>query len=72
MDLLNPLVVRMVGANINRRTLENVRRAGLTVIEVEHLRGELVRLIHARPAASSHLHNLLARAEQLLNNSPLY
>jgi ubiquinone/menaquinone biosynthesis C-methylase UbiE len=49
MDLFNPLVVRVMGANINRRTVENVRRAGLTVVEVEHLRGELVRLIHARP-----------------------
>lgn len=49
MDLLNPLVVRVMGANINRRTVENVRRAGLTIVAVEPLRGELVRLIHARP-----------------------
>ncbi len=49
MDLLNPLVVRVMGANINRRTVANVRRAGLTIVEVEPLRGELVRLIHARP-----------------------
>jgi len=53
MDLLNPLVVRMVGANINRRTVENVRRAGLILVSVEHLQGELVRLIHARPETSS-------------------
>jgi len=49
MDLLNPLVVRIMGANINRRTVENVRRAGLTLVSVQELRGELVRLIHARP-----------------------
>lgn len=49
MDLLNPLVVRAMGANINRRTEENAQRAGLKVVEVEHLHGELVRLIHARP-----------------------
>lgn len=49
MDLLNPLVVRIMGANINRRTVENVRRAGLTLVSVLELRGELVRLIHARP-----------------------
>lgn len=49
MDALNPLVVRVMGANINRRTLENVQRAGLRLIEVTELRGELVRLIHARP-----------------------
>jgi len=49
MDLLNPLVVRIVGANINRRTVENVRRAGLEIISVKNLSGELVKLIHARP-----------------------
>ena len=50
MDLLNPVVVRMMGANINRQTVENVRRAGLKIVSVENLRGELVKLIHARPA----------------------
>ena len=49
MDLLNPLVVRMMGANINRRTVENVRRAGLKLVTVKELRRELVRLIQARP-----------------------
>ena len=50
MDTLNPLVVRLVGANINRRTVENVRQAGLTLVGVERIRGNLVKLIHARPA----------------------
>lgn len=49
MDLLNPLVVCVMGANINRRTVANVQRAGLTLLSVQELRGELVRLIHARP-----------------------
>lgn len=49
MDLLNPLVVRVMGANINRRTVENVRRAGLKLVTVKELRGELVRLIQAQP-----------------------
>jgi ubiquinone/menaquinone biosynthesis C-methylase UbiE len=49
MDVLNPIVVRTVGANINRRTVENVQLAGLEIIDVENLRGELVKLIHARP-----------------------
>lgn len=52
MDALNPIVVRMVGANINRRTVENVRRAGLELVSVENLQGELVKLIRARPAPS--------------------
>lgn len=51
MDALNPLVVRMVGANINRRTVENVRRAGLVVESVEDLgAGDIFKLIVAHPA----------------------
>ncbi|MBI2875337.1 MAG: class I SAM-dependent methyltransferase [Candidatus Tectomicrobia bacterium] len=49
MDLLNPLVVRMAGANINRRTVENVRRAGLTVESVDSFLFNIVKLIVARP-----------------------
>jgi len=37
MDLLNPLIVRMMGANINRETVENVRKAGLEIEQVEDL-----------------------------------
>lgn len=37
MDLLNPLVVRMMGANINRQTVENVQHAGLIIDQVEDL-----------------------------------
>lgn len=49
MDVLNPILVRMSGANINRQTVENVTRAGLELISVENLKGDLVKLIHARP-----------------------
>jgi hypothetical protein len=34
MDFVNPLVVRLMGANINRRTMENVRAAGFRAIGV--------------------------------------
>jgi hypothetical protein len=37
MDVLNPLVVRMMGANINRRTVENVQAAGWSTEQVENL-----------------------------------
>lgn len=37
MYAVNPLVVRMMGANINRRTLENVRAAGLQIESTEDL-----------------------------------
>lgn len=35
MDILNPVVVRMVGANINRDTVKNLNNAGL-IVEVEN------------------------------------
>ncbi len=49
MDALNPIVVRMMGANINRQTVKNVETAGLKVLSVTDLQGKLVRLIHATP-----------------------
>ena len=49
MDLLNPLVVRLMGANINRRTVENVQKAGLELEQVEDLgMGGVFKLIVAR------------------------
>jgi ubiquinone/menaquinone biosynthesis C-methylase UbiE len=50
MDLLDPLVVRLMGAHINRRTAETAQQARLEVELVEELapRG-LVKLIVARP-----------------------
>ena len=53
MDILNPFVVRVMGANINRRTVENVKRAGLEIVSVRNLSGELVKLIHARSPRNS-------------------
>lgn len=48
MNWLNPLVVRLVGANINRRTVNNVSAAGLAVESVEDLgHSGLVKLIKA-------------------------
>ena len=37
MDGLNPVVLRLMGANINRRTCENVEKAGLTISRMENL-----------------------------------
>lgn len=37
MNAINPFAVRMMGANINRRTLENIRAAGLQINHVEDL-----------------------------------
>ena len=53
-DLLNPVVVRLTGANINRRTIENVERAGLKIEGVERLTPKgIVKLIAATPLSKS-------------------
>jgi hypothetical protein len=49
MDALNPMVVRMMGANINRRTVENVENAGLQIESIEDLgMGGIFKMITAR------------------------
>jgi ubiquinone/menaquinone biosynthesis C-methylase UbiE len=49
MDGLNPLVVRVMGANINRRTVENVQKAGWSIEQAEDLgMGGIFKLIIAR------------------------
>jgi len=51
MDFLNPLVVSMMGANINRRTLRNVEMSGLIMEQAEDLGiGDIFKLIYARVA----------------------
>jgi len=48
-NLLNPLVFRLYGANINRRTVRNAERAGLTIVRTESFWRGMVVLIVARP-----------------------
>jgi len=48
MNFANPAVVRMIGANINRRTAENVARGGLVVERVTDLWVGIFKLIEAR------------------------
>jgi len=51
MDAANPLVVRTMGPNINRRTVENVTKAGLEIERVEDLSVQgIFKLIIAKPA----------------------
>ncbi|HYE09069.1 MAG TPA: methyltransferase domain-containing protein [Patescibacteria group bacterium] len=45
MDVLNPLVVNFYGANINRRTLENISKAGYDKVEVTNLYKDIVKKI---------------------------
>lgn len=43
MDILNPLTVRISGANINRKTLENIQEADLIIKHNERLMSTIVR-----------------------------
>jgi ubiquinone/menaquinone biosynthesis C-methylase UbiE len=54
MDLVNPVVRSLMGPNINRDTVANVKRADLSIINVEDLdRGGIFKIIHARNAGPS-------------------
>lgn len=50
MDFLNSLTVRITGANINRRTVDNARRAGLSIERVENVGAmDIFKMTVARP-----------------------
>jgi len=48
MNLLNPFVVTLMGANINRQTIKNVQACGFTSINVDTRSGDIIKLIQAR------------------------
>lgn len=48
MNSLNPLMVRLVGANINRRTVKSVRSIGLSSVHVDSVSTGIVKLIAAK------------------------
>jgi ubiquinone/menaquinone biosynthesis C-methylase UbiE len=52
MDWLNPLSVRLQGANINRDTVGNVQKAGLSARRVDNLFLDIVKLIDGAPAVA--------------------
>ena len=47
MHLLNPLIVRLFGANINRETIKTVQRCGFSKVEVLPESSHIVKLIRA-------------------------
>ncbi|MCO1604359.1 hypothetical protein [Desulfosporosinus nitroreducens] len=49
MDILDPLTVRMMGPHINRRTIENIDKAGLRIKSVEDQHLKILKLIIAEP-----------------------
>ncbi|MFQ6078642.1 MAG: class I SAM-dependent methyltransferase [Thermodesulfobacteriota bacterium] len=48
-DLLNPITVKLMGVNINRNTVANIKRAGLNVLEEKNLFRDVVKLLVANP-----------------------
>lgn len=48
MNLLNPVVVRLFGANINRNTVKNVKACAFTSVHVDERSGDIIKLIEAR------------------------
>jgi ubiquinone/menaquinone biosynthesis C-methylase UbiE len=50
MDIMNPFFLHLIGPNINRRTVENVGKAGLRIEKIEHLGFmQMVKMIIAHP-----------------------
>jgi len=47
MNLLNPAVVKLFGANINRDTVKNVKFCGFSSVRIDNRCGDLLKLIEA-------------------------
>ncbi|MGD9678833.1 MAG: class I SAM-dependent methyltransferase [Vulcanibacillus sp.] len=45
MDIFNPITLNLYGANINRKTVDNIKKAGFTKIEVTNLKGDILKKI---------------------------
>jgi phosphatidylethanolamine/phosphatidyl-N-methylethanolamine N-methyltransferase len=48
MNALNPMVFRLVGANINRNTLKNVQACPFSSVHVDERSGDIIKLIVAK------------------------
>jgi ubiquinone/menaquinone biosynthesis C-methylase UbiE len=48
-DLLNLITVKLMGVNINRNTVANMKRAGLQVVEEKNLFRDVVKFVVANP-----------------------
>ena len=54
MDIMNPFFLHFIGPNINRRTVENVGKAGLHIQKIEHLGFmQMVKMITAKTDKAS-------------------
>jgi ubiquinone/menaquinone biosynthesis C-methylase UbiE len=48
MNFLNPLVVALVGANINRNTVKNVQACAFSSVHVDERSSDMIKLIVAK------------------------
>lgn len=48
MNLINPIVVKLFGANINRNTVKNVKACGFASVRVDERSSDIIKLIEAR------------------------
>ncbi len=49
-NVLNPISVFFMGVNLNRKTVKNIKKAGLSVVEEKHLAlKDVFRLIRSKP-----------------------
>ena len=70
MDVLNPLMVRLSGANINRRTVENVRKSGWQLERVEDIGMKgIFKLIVARKEEMTHYRIACSYSSEQKNES---
>lgn len=49
LDLINPLTVRIVGANVNRKTIKNIEKAGLKIEQQDYLMTSIMRKLIISP-----------------------
>ena len=48
MNFINPAIVKLAGANINRNTVKNVKACGFASVRVDERSGDIIKLIEAR------------------------
>jgi hypothetical protein len=48
MNFINPAVVGLLGANINRKTLKNVQSCAFSSVHVDERSGDIIKLIVAK------------------------
>ena len=48
MNFINPAIVALVGANINRNTVKNIKSCGFASVRVDERSGDIIKLIEAK------------------------